>query len=394
MTSAPGAYIRSLRGHTVFVPDALPPQLRLSSAIEREIEETTHLLGQVEMCRTLLPNADLLIYSSLQREAIASSTIEGTIASPDELVLYQASQQTGREAVREVANYASALTWGYEQLAARPIGYTLITGLHERLLEGVRGASGAGRLKEEQNYIGSRPIDPIEHALFVPPPPEATIELLTTLERYINNPDNREPRIVQCALAHYQFETIHPFSDGNGRVGRLLIILQLVHLGLLSAPLVYPSVYFERNRRTYYENLQAVREHAAWNDWIEFFALGIKEQCRETIELTKTILRLREHMRREIGNVRRRAALSAVLDVFFEEPVLATGEISRRAKIAWHSAQAALDILQEQGIVTELTGKQRGRVYACRPVLRAIFGSELHFGRRTPDETTQDNEKG
>lgn len=385
MVTAPGIYRRSIRGHTTFIPDPLPPNLSLTVDIERGLEDATHLLGQVEMCRTLLPNANLLIYSSLRREAIASSTIEGTIASPDELVLYQVSQQAEREAVREVDNYSYALEWGYEQVSLRPIAYGLIVGLHERLLDGVRGASGAGHIKDQQNYIGSQLTDPIEQAIFVPPPPEATIELLTALERYINNRDNREPRIVQCALAHYQFETIHPFSDGNGRVGRLLIILQMIHLGLVSAPLIYPSVYFERNRRTYYESLQGVRERSAWNEWLEFFVEGIKQQCRETIEFTKIILQLREQLRHGIGNIRRRAALSAVLDVFFEEPVLPITEISRRANMSWNSAQAALEVLSERGIVAELTGRQRGRVYACRPVLRAIFGNELTLRPALPD---------
>lgn len=377
--ATPGTYRRSLHGHNTFMPDPLPPHLSLPAEVEREVERATHMLGQVEMCRTLLPNADLLIYSSLQREAIASSTIEGTIASPDELVLYQISQQSERHAVREVANYAGALEWGYQQLGSRPISYNLIIGLHERLLAGVRGATGAGRIKEQQNYIGSTPADPISQAVFVPPPPEATVELLTDLERYINNPTNREPRIVQCALAHYQFETIHPFSDGNGRVGRLLIVLQLIQLGLISAPLVYPSVYFERNRSLYYENLQAVRERGTWDEWVGFFAQGIRQQCAETIEFTKTVLHLREQLRQEVSNVRRRAAVSAVLDAFFEEPVLPVAEISRRANMAWNSAQAALDILQDIGIVTEITGRQRGRAYACRPVLSAIFGRELRL---------------
>jgi Fic family protein len=325
----------------------------------------------------------LLIYSSLQREAIASSTIEGTIASPDELVLYQVSQQTDRQAVREVANYAGALQWGYEQLASRPIGYGIIAGLHERLLEGVRGASAAGRLKEQQDYIGSRPDDSIEKAVFVPPPPEATLALISDLERYINNPANAAPRVVQCALVHYQFETIHPFSDGNGRVGRLLIILQMIHLGLLSAPLIYPSVYFERNRPTYYGTLQSVRESGEWEGWIEFFARGIQQQCSETITLTTTVLQLRDRLRQMIGNVRRRASLVEVLNVFFEEPVLPVGEISRRAGISWNSAQSALDTLQEQGIVAELSGKQRGRIYACRPILKAVFGGEVELLKAT-----------
>ncbi len=331
------------------------------------------MLGQVEMCRTLLPNANLLIYSSLRREALASSTIEGTIASPDELVLFEVSDYSERAAVREVGNYADALEWGCQQLLSRPITSGLILGLHERLLHNVRGASSAGRFKDRQNYIGSHPLDPIEEAIFVPPPPEDVRDLVAELERYINL-ENREPRVVQCALTHYQFETIHPFNDGNGRVGRLLIILQMIQSGLLSAPLIYPSVYFERTRDEYYQRLQDVRAHGAWNEWIDYFARGIKQQCAETITFTQTILRLRQQLREEVGNVRRRASLNAVLDVFFQQPVLAARQIGEQTNMTHNSVQTALNDLQRLNIVYEITGKQKGRVYACRPVLDAVFG--------------------
>ena len=371
--TAPGHYKAGLQGHRSFVPDPLPPRLSLPASVDRLIEEATHLLGQVEMCRTLLPNADLLIYSSLQREALSSSTIEGTIATPDELVLFQVSDYTERTAVREVANYADALAWGVAQLATRPIATVLILGLHERLLHGVRGASTAGRFKDRQNYIGSHPLDTIERAVFVPPAPDDVTGLMAALERYINL-ESAEPRVVQCALTHYQFETIHPFNDGNGRVGRLLIILQMIQLGLLSAPLIYPSVYFERTRAEYYQRLQDVREQAAWNDWIEYFTRGIREQCAETIAFTRTILSLRQRLHQDVAQVRRRAALGAVLDAFFQAPVLSIRQIGEEAHMAFNSVQAALAELEHLGLVYEVTGKQRGRVFACRPVLDAVYG--------------------
>ena len=371
--SVPGEYKQSLRGHSVFIPDALPPQLDISVETERLIEDATHLLGQVEMCRTLLPNADLLIYSSLRREALASSTIEGTIASADELVRYQALQHSEREAVREVANYGYALEWGVEQLASRPIGTVLLLGLHERLLSRVRGESQAGRFKEQQNYIGTHPEEVIEDAVFVPPPPENINNLVRDLEGYINL-GNREAKVVQCALAHYQFETIHPFHDGNGRVGRLLIILQLIQLSLLSAPLIYPSVYFERHREEYYQRLQMVRDAGDWNGWISFFGRGIKEQCSETINFTHVILELRQRMRDDVSGITRRAAVNEVLDCLFVEPVLTVRQIVEKSSMAHNTAQTALNELIKRGIVYEVTGRQKGRSYACGPVLQAIFG--------------------
>lgn len=371
----PGIYKYSLQGYRTFVPDPLPPQLFISVELSRRIEEATHLLGQVEMCRMLLPNANLLIYSSLRREALASSTIEGTIASPDELIRFQVDHYSEREAVHEVANYANALAWGCQQIETQQLVSRFILGLHQRLLQGVRGTSSIGRFKDRQNYIGSRPTDSISDALFVPSAPEDTPDLIAALERYLNL-DNQEPRVVQCALAHYQFETIHPFNDGNGRVGRLLIILHMIQLGLLSAPLIYPSVYFERHRTEYYQRLQDVREQAFWNGWIDFFVQGIIQQCAETIKFTQMILTLRQQLHSDIGHIRRRASLSAVLDTFFQEPVLSLRQIAQQANMSINAVQSALDEFQERNIVYEITGKQKGRVYACRPVLDAIFGQQ------------------
>lgn len=371
----PGTRKRSLQGYDTFMAAPLPPVLALPVALERQIEEATHRLGQVEMCRTLLPNADLLIYSSLRREALASSTIEGTIASPQELIQFQVSDYSERAAVREVANYSSALEWGVQQLHSYPISSRIILGLHERLLQRVRGEGGAGRYKDRQNYIGASPLAPIDAAVFVPAAPDDTPQLISQLEHYINNPENREPRVVQCALAHYQFETIHPFHDGNGRVGRLLIILHMIQLGLLTAPLIYPSVYFERRRDAYYAHLQAVRDEGAWNDWIAFFTQGIIEQCFETVTLTQMILELRSRLREQVGSVRRRASISAVLDAFFHEPVQSIRQLSDQARLPPNTVAPAIEELIALGWVYEVTGRQKGRVYACRPVLDVIFGS-------------------
>lgn len=375
MADTPGTYELSLQGYEYFVPNRLPPPLSLPIAVEKEVEATTHLLGQVKMCRTLLPNAHLLTYGSLRREALASSTIEGTVASPDELLRFEVSKFSEREAPREVFNYAQALAWGFEQLDALPIAARLILGLHERLLSGVRGASNAGRFKEQQNWIGRYPKAPIEEAVFVPCAPEDTLNLIDMLERYLNL-ENKEPRLVQCALAHYQFETIHPFGDGNGRVGRLLIVLHLIQLGLLDAPLIYPSVYFEKNRDQYYGLLQAVRERGAWNEWVEFFVRGIKQQCFETIKFTQRILQLREGLHQAIGDVRRRASLLAVLDAFLYDPALSIQEIAEQANMAYNSVRSALNDLERREMVYEITGRQRGKVYACIPVLDSIFGAE------------------
>lgn len=367
-----GSHQLTPQGYRVFIPDPLPPRLSLSPAVLQEVENATHLLGQAEMCQSLLRNPSLIIYGSLQREALASSTIEDTIASPDELILFQAVQHTEREAVREVANYAKALDWGVGELANLPISTRLILSLHASLLEGVRGEGSVGRFKDRQNYIGPHRNAPIEEAIFIPPPPTETYRLIGDLEKYINSP-NAEPKVIQCALAHYQFETIHPFGDGNGRVGRLLIILHLIQLGLLSAPLIHPSVYFERTRDQYYQLLQNVREHGTWAEWISYFAKGVSEQSKGTIALAKTLLDLQQTLKQRVSGVRKRASISEVMDAFFHAPVLSSTEIAAMTGLSYNSVSSALEAIEQIGIVREITGRRKGRSYACVPILKAIF---------------------
>lgn len=375
MVTVPGTRRRSFEGYQTFIPDPLPPEFRLTPAIDRKIEEAIHLLGRVEASQDLLSNADLLVYGSLQREALASSTIEGTIASPDELVLFQVSRLSPREAVREVANYRDALEWGYQEIRTRPITTNLILDLHAILMDNVRGAAHAGRFKEHQNAIGTHERQRIEDAIFVPPPPQDTLGLMSDLARYVNA-DNPQLKVVQCALTHYQFETIHPFRDGNGRVGRLLIVLQMIALGLLSAPLIYPSVYFERTRADYYGALQGVRDRGAWSAWIEYFVEGVQAQCEETIELTQTILKLQRRLHTEVAHVRRRHSVDAVVGAFFEDPVLTAKDISERATMSIGAVRTALGDLHEMGIVEEITGKRRDRIYSCEPLFDVIFGRD------------------
>lgn len=366
-----GIYIQSLNSYQTYIPNHLPPKLELSPVTLRKIDEVNYLLGRVETCRDLLPNASLLIYSSLQKEAIASSTIEGTIASPDELVRFQASHRAERIAVREVDNYGKALDWGFRQLAERDITTNFICGLHELLLQDVRGEENAGHLKKKQNAIGTHPDDKIEDAIFIPCPPERVEELMEDLQRYLTQ-DNAEAKVVQCALAHYQFETIHPFGDGNGRVGRLLIVLHMIKLGLLSAPLIYPSVFFEKTRDEYYARLQAVRDYD-WEGWIAYFALATIQACQDTLQFTRTVIALQRHLNSQVSDIRRRVSCSEVLNVFFEEPVLSVKQICDRTRISHKTVQAALEELINRDLVYEVTQREKRRIYACGPILEAIF---------------------
>lgn len=367
-----GTYIKSFSGYKTYIPKHLPPKLELAPATLRRIDEANYLLGRVETCRDLLPNASLLIYSSLQREAIASSTIEGTIASPDELVRFQASHHTERAAVREVDNYGKALEWGFQQLSERDITTNLICSLHGILLDEVRGEENAGCFKARQNAIGKRFDDKIEDAIFVPCPPERVEELMEGLQKYLTS-DNVEAKVVQCALVHYQFETIHPFSDGNGRVGRLLIVLHMINLRLLSAPLIYPSVFFEQTKNDYCARLQAVRDQDDWEGWISYFAFATIQACEDTLRFTRTVIDLQRYLHSQVADIRRRASCGEVLNVFFEEPVLSVKQICERVRISHKTAQSALGELINRDLVYEVTQKEKGRIYACRPILQAIF---------------------
>lgn len=376
-TMQPGTYELSPQGYRVFIPDPLPPKsLNLSLDTLKRVEEATYRLGQVEMCRTLLPNPELLIYSSLQREAIASSTIEGTIAEPGQLALFQLTQRAEKEAVKEVDNYRRALEWGIASLDSLPLSTRLIQGLHQILMEDVRGQSYAGEFKRVQNYIGPHSYSKIEEATFIPTPPDRVPALMSDLERYIHS-RRSEPKVVQCALVHYQFETIHPFSDGNGRVGRLLIILQLISLDLLSAPLIYPSVYFEHTRSQYYQYLQQTRESGDWDTWISYFVAGLSKQCQLTLDFTKTILQMKEELKKQITGIQR-SSISITLDCFFEKPVLTISELAQRSGLSRNTVKSAIDSLQMLGIVQELGVRLKRRAFTCIPLWITIFpDSEL-----------------
>lgn len=372
----PGVWQMVPQGYRVFIPDPLPPQVDWGVAVLKQVEEATYLLGQLEMAHSLLPNPHLLVYASLHREAIASSTIEGTIAQPEELIAYEAFGRSEHEAVREVSNYIRALEWGIEQLPKLPICTRLILSLHERLLKGTRGSPYAGRYKQHQNFIAPSAYErDIQRALFVPPPPDRTPELMVQLEQYING-ENTEPKLIQCALVHYQFETIHPFADGNGRVGRLLIILHLIQLGLLSGPYLHPSVYFERTREQYYSLLQGVRERGDWEPWVRYFVAGIIHQTRGALQLVQTLQQLLHQLREQVQSIRRRASVQAVLECFFEKPLLSSSEVARKSGLSYTTALSALDELARMGIVQEMTGRQKRLQYLCLPLMRAIFEQE------------------
>lgn len=310
---------------------------------------------------------------------MASSTIENTFTTPDELVRYQVSSaEPATAATKEVANYGMALEWGCSQLKERPIiTLNLILGLHDLLLRGVRGNIAVGKFKNRQNFIGGT----VESPIFTPPAPENVLELMSSYESYVNDASINEPKVIKCAYAHYQFETIHPFTDGNGRIGRVLIVLQMMQLGLISGPLIYPSVFFERTRSQYYEKLQAVRDAGKWVDWVTYFVDGMIFSSHKTIQLAQTIMTLQSDLRSQIEGARKKPSLRETLDCFFSYPVRTIRQISEQSGLAINSVSSALTDLCNIGMISELPdnfGKKRGRVYACTPILKTIFNAEMN----------------
>src|SRR5579872_2483614 len=359
----PGCYTRGLDGVATFVPDPLPKRaLPLQPATRTLVGEARYYLGQAEMCHLVLRDPSVLINGSLKLESLASSTIEGTIASPNELLKAQVSHQYPREAILEVANHEASLRWGYEQIQTRPLAGSIILGLHDILLRGVRGKGPIGQFKTQQNAIADAG-QTFQSATYYPPDPLVTPDLMRDLEEYIAYPNKEEDPLVQVALVHYQFESIHPFADGNGRVGRVIILLHMIKLGILSTPLIYPSVSIERHKNEYYDSLQRVRTHGDWDGWVGYFARMVILAAKDTIKLTETLVRLKDHLSAELPSVKRRASTMPVIEALFQAPVISIPEVASQANITYNTAQSVIEELETAGIVVEITGQRRSRMY-------------------------------
>ncbi len=377
LSSNAGRCILTPRGYWTFVPNPLPPPLTFSARIVKLLSEADQALGKLAGRGERLPNPHLLIRPYLHREAVLSSRIEGTQVETDQLFLFEATPVQGElfsmaADVLEVYNYVLALEYAISQ-DTLPLSLRLVRETHRRLMQGVRGAGdAAGEFRTRQNYIGPEGCS-LSDASFVPPPPEMLIELLGDWESYLqSNPG--EPTLVQCALMHYQFEAIHPFEDGNGRIGRLLITFFLCERHCLSQPLLYLSAFFERYRNEYYERLLAVSRDGDWNGWIEFFLRGVRQQANEAIETTKRIFSLRDEYQRRIRGKRVTKVTRPLLDELFANPFVTAGSIRDRYNVSFPTAQSAIDGLVRMGVLHEITGRPRNRIYCAREILDAFSG--------------------
>ncbi|MBA2755509.1 MAG: Fic family protein [Chloroflexia bacterium] len=374
---AAGEIVRSQAGIDAFVPAPLPPRITYAdSDLVLVLSRADAALSELSGVGRQLPNPHLLISPYLRREAVLSSRIEGTRASLSDVYLGEIEAGEAGEAPeadrQEVANYVAALEHGLAWVReGRPLTLNLVTGLHARLMQNVRGEfSSPGRFRTVQNWIGPAR-STAQNADFVPPPPELLMGCLTDWEQFLNARGDM-PDLVQCAVLHGQFETIHPFIDGNGRIGRLLIPLFLVERQRLSQPLLYLSAYIEAHRPTYYDLLQRVRTDGDWIAWIRFFLEGVEVTAREALLQTTTLVDLRETFRAHLMG---KAKAHALIDYLFSNPYLSVRHAAQILDVTTPTARAAIAVLEESGFVTEVTGRSWRRIYLCEPIMNAIMGN-------------------
>jgi Fic family protein len=360
-----------------FVPAPLPPEppLELSGERQRLLERATLALGRLDSITTLLPHPQLFLYAYVRREAVLSSQIEGTQSSLSDLLLFELDEAPGVpfDDVVEVSNYVAALEHGMARLRdAFPLSNRLIREMHEQLLARGRGSEKQpGEFRRSQNWIGgTRP----GNAYFVPPPPSLVDDLMSSLERTFHQQAAPYPVLVTAALAHVQFETIHPFLDGNGRIGRLLIPLLLHHAGILHEPLLYLSLYFKEHRDEYYRLLDRVRATGDWESWLDFFLEGVVVTAAGAVDTAQRLVALvKEHSARVQASGRGAATMLRVLHSLHERPVITLNEVARRTGLSFPTSAKGMTALVDIGVVRELTGFRLNRVFAYDRYL-AILG--------------------
>ena len=367
---AAGALIDTGEGYPAFVPNRAPRKLELSQDAWGLLDEASHHLGVLTGIGRLLPNPHLLIAPYLRREAVLSSRIEGTQTTMSDLYASEFGQLELVSApdVQEVQNYILAQEHGLD--SALPLSLRLIRDMHRILMHDVRGHTRhPGEFRTYQNFIGA---SSGAQATYVPPPLPQMRTLLDDFERFLHEQTLRP--LVQAAICHYQFEAIHPFGDGNGRVGRLLVPLFLRERGLLPQPLLYLSAYFERNRSDYYDGLLRVSTHGDWDHWVCFFLAGVRTQAQEAAVLASSLLALQARHRETLQAAHATANALALLDSLFINPLIYTSRAQELLDVSAPTARATLRTLEQHGILREITGRRWGKVYRADDIYTALRG--------------------
>jgi Fic family protein len=370
-----GRYVQQPAGYRAFIPAPLPPKppVDLGGPLRALLSEADYALGRLDGAVLTLPNPDLFVFMYVRKEAVLSSQIEGTQSSLQNLLAAEAHlfDPDAPVDVAEVVNYVKAMNHGLARLAELPVSVRLIREIHGVLMEGVRGGRlMPGELRTSQNWIGPAGCT-LREATFVPPPPHEVPQALSDLERFLHS-ESPLPVLVQVGLAHAQFETIHPFLDGNGRVGRLLIAFLLTERKLLARPVLYLSHYFKRHRAEYYDRLQAVRDTGDWEGWLAFFLRGVAEVASEAAGTAAAILRMREDYRSRITERLGRAAGNGhrVMDKLFDHPIVTVATVRTWLDVTPAGANNLVNRLVDAGLLREITGYARNRRFRFDPYLR------------------------
>jgi len=382
-----GQYIQQLTGYKAFIPQALPPKppVQMDAAMWDLLSRADRALGRLEGSTSTLPNPDLFVSMYVRKEAVLSSQIEGTQASLMDVLEFevQAMERGGSNDAEEVVNYVAAMNHGLDRVKQLPLSLRLIREIHKKLMSGARGGNrNPGEFRNQQNWVGP-PGSTLRDATFVPPPPQEMMAALGQLESFLHD-EVPLPILLKVGLAHAQFETIHPFFDGNGRIGRLLITFLLCQKGVISRPLLYLSWYFKKKRTEYYERLQSIRDRGDWEGWLKFFLSGVEEVSHEATDTARKVIAMREiHRQQLLDNLGDRSgnALS-LLESLFWQPIVSVQSVTEVTKLAYSNANNLIKKMQELKLLRELTSKKRNRKFAYAPYLALFSDEPLNFEKQ------------
>jgi len=377
-----GSYVKQITGYRAFIPALLPPDppIKIEGDLQNILSQADRSVARLDGVGYTLPNPDLFIAMYVKKEALLSSQIEGTQASLEDVFAFERGETLRNiNDVEEVVNYVKAMNYGMERIKDFPVSLRLMREIHSILLEGVRGENKTpGEFRQSQNWIGPAGCL-LKDATFVPPPPGDVSKVMGDLEKYLYE-DPLYPPLIDCALIHYQFETIHPFLDGNGRLGRLMITLFLYWKEILDKPLLYLSYYLKKYRQEYYDRLSLVRDKGDFEQWITFFLKGVIHTSDSAIETAKKILELQNRHR---NFLLRESTFSSpiallALDMLFTMPVVSVKDVAKELNIPYQTASTVVTFLESAGILKEMTGKKRGKVFVYMEYLNILSeGTDL-----------------
>ncbi|MBI5361430.1 MAG: Fic family protein [Planctomycetes bacterium] len=374
INSTSGKLVKTPADYWTFVPNPLPPNGldRFSSDLVEILSEADRNIGALRSLSKLIPNPNLLVTPYIRKEAVQSSRIEGTRASLSDIYYDEISKSKPQNTdILEVLNYVKAMDYGLSRLKELPLSLRLVREIHLKLMEGVRGEiMHPGEFRSSQNWIG-RPGSSLADATYIPPAVMEMNESLGQWEKFIHAND-KIPPLIKCALMHYQFEAIHPFLDGNGRIGRLMITFYLCEKGLLEFPILYISSYFEKHRNEYYDLLLGVSRDGNWDAWLKYFIRGVAEQAKTAEETGHKILNLQKKYRQKLEEISLTTHAFHVLDMLFLNPYVSLPGISEHLKIAWPTAKASVERLMQLGILEEISNRKRNRIYCAKELLNML----------------------